>query len=191
MTLLCAGPILYKLGFDLYSMTKDIQPERKMSDRIIELKDTATVAGIQLPAGSKIYFSSDAFVPLTPVRIDHNYVDIIVFSKPTRAGNLLLRDAFTNKHDMYHTWQGTLEGIQEIKGWPSSGQITVSDKGQELQLAKEVDRWGLTIPAGTTVKLNPSSWEFSIPGGRTFTVYESIDGFFKQEGDSTVVLKGT
>lgn len=188
LTILCAIPILYVCGFNLYGSVESLQTRREMDKRIIQLKDTVTIAGILVPAGSKVFLRYDAAVPPSPSLIDPEYVDNIVFSKPTRAGDVLLRDTFSNRHDMYHTWEGTLEGVQQIKGWPCFGKIVFSDEGPQLQIANNIKRWGLPIYTGTTLRIKPSSWEFSVHGGRTFTVYESTKGFFKTEGDSTTEL---
>jgi len=190
LTIFCALPILYLCGYTLYGRADSWLSRHDMDKRIIELTDTATIARILVPAGSKVFLRHDAVIPSSPSLIDLQYVDQIVFSKPTSVGDVMLRDTFYNRHTMYHTWEGTLEGVQQVKGWPCFGKIVFSDDGPQLQIANNIKRWGLPIYTGTTLKIKPSSWEFSVPGGRTFTVYESTNGFFKSEGDSTTELDG-
>ncbi|SDH36305.1 hypothetical protein SAMN04488121_111148 [Chitinophaga filiformis] len=188
MTILCALPLLYLCGYKVYDGMESWKSERKYSRRIIKLKDTLTIADIHLPSGSKIFLQYDAIIPESPREITFGSIDMIVFAKPTRVGQFILRDTFIYSHDMYNSWQGTLEGTQDIKGWPAWGVFIGADNEQQLQLSQNIERWGLTFITGTTVKIRPSSWEFSLPGGRTFTVYESTDGVFKSEGDSTEKL---
>jgi hypothetical protein len=187
-TVLCALPLLYLCGYNVYDVMLSWKSEREYSKRIIELKDTLTIADIHLPSGSKIFLRYDATIPKSPTEITSRSIDMIVFAKPARVGPFILRDTFIYRHDMYNSWQGTLEGMQDIKGWPAWGVFISADNEQQLQLSQNVERWGLTFNKGTTVKIRPSSWEFSLPGGRTFTVYEATDGVFKSEGNNTEKL---
>jgi hypothetical protein len=188
LTIFFAIPVLYVCAFNLYGSVESMQTRREMDKRVIQLKDTVTIARVLVPAGSKVFLRYDAAVPPSPSLIDPEYVDKIVFSRSTAVGNVVLRDTFYNRHTMYHTWEGTLAGVQKVKGWPCFGRIVFSDDGPELQIAETIKKWGISIYTGTTLKIKPSSWEFSVPGGRTFTVYESTKGFFKTEGDSTTEL---
>lgn len=187
-TILCALPLLYLCGYKAYDVMASRRSEREYSKRIIELKDTLTIADIHLPSGSKIILRYDATIPESPTEITFGSIDMIVFAKPTRVGQFILRDTFIYRHDMYNSWQGTLEGTQNIKGWPASGVFIGADNEQQLRLSQNVEKWGLTFNTGTTVTIRSSSWEFLLPGGRTFTVYESTDGVFKSEGNNTEKL---
>jgi len=160
--------ILLALPFPLAGalvVFQDIGIARRKAARERLLDRDETVAGLALPAGSRIHFSDEAHTSLVSIDLPH----------ATRIRGALVAGALEWSH-VQKIWSGTLARDQDIGGWPCRGpdavefdhhSVEFDDQGvvQRCQLAREHELLGFTLPRGTTVYRGNDSkpWRFRLP----------------------------
>jgi hypothetical protein len=117
-----------------------------------------TVAGVPLPAGSRIRFEDTGFTT----------IDYIKLPRVTRVAGI----PFTGTMRFLHggerpaTWSGTLAADQNISGWPcQSGeyvQIQLDGSLYTCRLASAHTFFDYELPAGTAVQ-HWMDWYFDLP----------------------------
>jgi hypothetical protein len=116
-----------------------------------------TIAGLELPAGSKIYFT------------DKTHTGISAIDLPAAAHILGKHVVGTLDWSLDgHVWTGSLAGDQHLDGWPCrAGPVEFDNDGtvQECTLATAHEMLGLALPAGTLVTRgrDDKPWALHLP----------------------------
>jgi hypothetical protein len=163
-----AAAILLALPFPLAAALIVFQhiriAERKRAlQRLLEHAET--VAGLALPAGTRIHFSDEDHTNLVAIDLPH----------ATGIRGALLAGRLEWGH-VQKIWSGTLAADQDLGGLPCRGpdavefdhhSIELDDQGivQRCQLARDHELLGLTLPRGTTVYRGGEGkpWRFRLP----------------------------
>jgi hypothetical protein len=113
-----------------------------------------TVAGLELPAGSRIRFGDKAHSTVSSIELPH-VTDI----RGMRLVGQLRR--YSNWRDTHLIWSGTLADDQRVDGLPCRGGAVGPDKDsfvfngdgsvQRCTLAAAHELFGLKLPPGTTI----------------------------------------
>ena len=135
------------------------------------LAQTEVIAGVALPAGSRIRFADRAHTNLISVDLP-DVTDILGIRL---AGRLTRYDRWD---DAGPAWGGTLAGDQIVRGIPCRAGYFAFDKfgtifdanGTVLKfgLAADHDFFGLTFPRGTAIRRGRSAqpWSFLLPADK-------------------------
>lgn len=124
-----------------------------------------TVAGLALPAGSRIVFRDEAHTGIAAIELPH----------PTEIRGALVTGTLTWS-DVSQVWSGTLAKDQDLGGWPCRGpdaiefdhhSVEFDDQGivQRCQLTTAHELLGFVLPRGTTVFRGNDAkpWRFRLP----------------------------
>jgi hypothetical protein len=135
-----------------------------------KLAHEETLAGVALPAGSRIRFNDRAHTELISVDLPHatELLGLRVVGRLAR---------YERWDDVGPVWSGTLADDQSINGVPCRGGEIASDKfgtifdthgvAHRFELAGEHAFFGLTFPPGTVVGRGSTKrpWHFRLPVG--------------------------
>jgi len=137
---------------------------RSQFERVLDKDET--VAGLPLPAGSRINFR------------DKEHLGVASIEMPRVANIFGISLAGPLVWNVYsQVWSGTLAGDQRIDGWPChAGPIEFSSGGavQKCDLAEAHTLLGFSLPAGTNVTRGKSGepWALRLPPNAGLAVPE-------------------
>jgi hypothetical protein len=128
--------------------------------RLRTLDRDETIAGMPLPAGTKILFRDKA----------HSHIASIELPPAARAGDLSLTGGL-RWDDSNGTWSGMLAEDQHLNGWPCrAGLVEFDGNGlvQNCEITTAHTLLGLDWPSGTNVTRGRAgkSWAFRLPPDR-------------------------
>ncbi|HLR24580.1 MAG TPA: hypothetical protein VK112_01850 [Fodinibius sp.] len=171
------GALFFLLPFVVYGLfsvkielrQQKIRQEREAHSWV--LKEPATVAGVDIPADSKIYYNTWFDMDLKR-RATLDDIETFELSAPTNIFGIAVTGRF---HKGDYEWEGMLHNNQMIEGWPCSGKIilnvSITDNGkkrhlQKCTLYKDHTVFGRRLPKGTEIELKSWRWTFNFPKGK-------------------------
>lgn len=173
------------IGYGLFSLKIEMKQRDRRQEREAHswvLKEPVTVAGVDVPAGSKIYYNT-WFTMNQKRQATLDDIETFEFSAPTNIFGVVVTGRF---HKVDYSWEGTLHGNQMIDGWPCKGKIAITDKSKliECTLSRDHEVFGHRLPAGTEIELKPWSWSFTFPKGKVIS-FNPKSGKLTFSSDST------
>lgn len=153
--------------------------QQKVETHSWMLKKPRTIAGINLPADTKIYFNT-WFDMQSKAQATLDDINSFELSAPTEINEMVLNGRF---YGFSNGWIGTLVGNQSVEGWPCTGEVKLDFnlKLDKCTFYKEHTVAGKTFPKGTKIdiEINPfkSTWYFHPPDDK-YLVYDIDKGKF-------------
>lgn len=167
------GALFFLLPFvvyGLFSVKTELRQQKIRQEREAHswvLKEPTTVAGVDLPAGSKIYYNT--WFDMDQKRgATLDDIETFVFSEPAEIFGITVKGRFS---ETSYYWEGTLHSNQMIDGWPCTGEVAITDKGEllECMLFRAHEVFGRTVPAETEIELKSWRWTFNFPKGKNIS----------------------
>jgi hypothetical protein len=152
---LLAVPVPVVGGF---VMIDRIETAHKLAALERSLDRDESVAGVALPAGSKVYFADASHARISWVELP----GAASIRGVRVVGNI-------DWVDGSRLWHGMLAEDQRLDGWPChAGLVEFDDNGlvQECEFAAGHEVLGFTLPPGTTVTRGDATkpWKLRLPG---------------------------
>lgn len=168
------GPVIFRGVHEIQNMIDRRHDQKAREAHSWVLEKPTTVAGLELPADTKIYFSMVLFNMSQKNRATLDDIVDIKLAGPTTVFGITFEGSL--HHTPYGEWRGSLYGERVINGWPCVGKIVFrveqNDKNKEpnrkfmLQkctLYKSHTIFGHMLPAGTHIELGSRNWTFNLP----------------------------
>jgi hypothetical protein len=138
------------------------------------LDKPTTVAGIDLPADTKIHLNT-SFDMKQKEQAQIDDIDDMNLAAPATIFGIKFTGYLNHAAS---EWEGTMQGHQMIDGWPCRGEITLYEKrdynGKEMTRELQLEKctlyqshtvFGHTLPKGTKIELQSWNWTFHFPDG--------------------------
>jgi hypothetical protein len=141
----------------MFALRDGIHSSSVRAELLLALDHDEIVAGLPLPAGSKIWFEDAA----------HTAIESVELPRPAN----ILGVAFNGRvwwNVTAKSWNGTLAADQSINGWPCrSGPVEIDGEGmpRSCELAAPYTLFGYELPTGTSLSYSSviDTWSFFIP----------------------------